>query len=330
MAQQVSPPGRRTLSSVTRVRRFVGPVVLLLAVLALVLTLRSQGEDASAALRRTDPLAVAGAFAAVLAGLAASLQVWRRLLADLGSPLTQRQAGHVFFVGQLGKYVPGTVFAMAAQMQVGKAYAVPRARVAASWLLFMLVLVATGLLCGVAGLPLGNPDVLDDYGFVLLALPVGLVCLTPPVLNRGLGWLLRRTGREPLERPLTWAGIGAASGWALLMWALYAVHLVLLVEPQDPEPGHRLPLLALGAFALAWAAGPFFVLAPAGAGVREAVIVLALLPVLDTPRATAVAVISRVLMALGDALWGLLGWLGRPPRGVTVGSVKQSGKAADV
>lgn len=314
----------------TRVRRFAGPLVVLLAVVALVVTLRGQGSEAREALRRTDPLAVAGALVAVLAGLAASVQVWRRLLADLGSPLTQRQAAHVFFVGQLGKYVPGTVFAMAAQMQVGKAYAVPRTRVATSWLLFMLVLVATGLLCGVVGLPLGNPDVLDDYGFVLLALPVGLLALTPPVLNRALAWLLRRTGRAPLERPLTWAGLGAASGWALLMWALYAVHLVLLVEPQDPEPGHRLPLLALGAFALAWAAGPFFVLAPAGAGVREAVVVLALLPVLDTPRATAVAVVSRVLMALGDALWALLGWLGRPRPGATVGPVKQSGETADV
>lgn len=308
----------------------MGPLVVLLAVLALVLTLRGQGAEAGEALRRTDPLAVAGAMAAVLAGLAASVQVWRRLLADLGSPLTQRQAAHVFFVGQLGKYVPGTVFAMAAQMQVGKAYAVPRARVATSWLLFMLVLVATGLLCGVIGLPLTNAEVFADYGFVLLALPVGLACLTPPVLNRALGWLLRRTGREPMERPLTWGGIAVASGWAFLMWALYAVHLVLLVEPQNPEPGHRLPLLALGAFALAWAAGPFFVIAPAGAGVREAVIVLSLVPVLDTARATAVAVVSRVLMALGDALWGALGWALRPRRGVTVEPVTQLGKVADV
>ncbi len=313
-----------------RLRRYAGPLVLLLAVLALALTLRSQGSEARAALGRTDPWAVAGSGLAVLAGLAASVQVWRRLLADLGSSLTQRQAAHVFFVGQLGKYVPGTVFAMAAQMQVGKTYAVPRARVATSWLLFMLVLVATGLLCGVIGLPLTNAEVFADYGFVLLALPVGLACLTPPVLNRALAWLLSKTGREPMERPLTWSGIAVASGWAFLMWALYAVHLVLLVQPQDPEGGHRLPLLALGAFALAWAAGPFFVIAPAGAGVREAVIILSLAPVLDTARATAVAVVSRVLMALGDALWGALGWALRPRRGVTVEPVTQLGKVADV
>jgi glycosyltransferase 2 family protein len=299
-------------SDVKRLRRLVGPLVLVVALVALVLTLRAQGQDARDALGRTDPAAVALSGAAVLAGLLASVQVWKRLLADLGSPLTQRQALHVFFVGQLGKYVPGTVFAMAAQMQVGRQYAVPRSRVASSWLLFMLVLVATGLLCGVVGLPLTNADVFDDYGVVLLALPVGLLCLAPPVLNRVLAWLLRRTRRPPLERPLTWQGVAVASGWAFLMWALYAVHLVVLAEPQDPEPGHRLPLLALGAFALAWAAGPFFVIAPAGAVVREAVLVLALAPALDAPRATAVAVVSRLLMALGDALWALAGWLLRP------------------
>ena len=298
----------------TRLRSLVGPLVLLVAVVALGLTLRSQGSEARDALTRTGLPALLGSGAAVLVGLLASAQVWRRLLLELGSPLTQRQAAHVFFVGQLGKYVPGTVFAMAAQMQVGKTYAVPRARVATSWLLFMLVLVATGLLCGVLGLPLSSPEVLDGYWFVLLALPVGLAGLTPPVLNRVIGVLLRKTGRAPLEKPLSWRGIGVAVAWALLMWALYAVHLVLLIEPQDPEAGHRLPLLALGAFALAWAAGPFFVIAPAGAGVREAVIVLALVPVLDTPRATAVAVGSRLLMALGDALLALVGWLFRPRR----------------
>jgi uncharacterized membrane protein YbhN (UPF0104 family) len=47
------------------------------------------------------------------------------------------------------------------------------------------------------------------------------------------------------------------------------------------------------------------VVAPAGAGVREAALVLLLSGALTRPQATVVAVVSRLLFVLGD-----LGWAG--------------------
>lgn len=313
----------------TRLRQVLGPAVVLVALVALALTLRSQGDDARTALQRTDARYVALSFLAVVLGLVASAQVWRCLLAGLGHRLGPSQAAHVFFVGQLGKYVPGTVFAAAAQAQVATRYAVPRTRAATSWVLFMVVLMGTGLLSAAATLPLSSPEVFERYGVVLLALPVVLALLTPPVLNRLLAALFARTRRAPLEAPLRWSTMAQAVGWSLLMWAAHGAHLALLVAPQEPDGGHRLPLLAVGAFALAWAAGPFLVIAPAGAGVREAVLVLALAPVLPVAAATAVAVVSRLLMAAGDGLLALASWLVGRGAGGRVGTVKQSGKAAD-
>lgn len=302
-----------------RLRGVVGPVVLVAAVVALVLALRGQGDEARDALGRTGLSALIGAGAAVLVGLLCCAQLWRVLLRELGTTLTQRQAWHVFFVGQLGKYVPGTVFAMAAQMQVGRRYRVPGTRMATAWLLFMAVLVATALLVAGLALPLAGPGTVvtqgapGGYAWLLPVGLVGLVGLLPPVLTRLVGLVLRATRRPPLPRPLSWSGIGAAGGWALATWAAYAVHLVLLVQPQDPVTAPRLALLALGAFALAWSAGPLSVVAPAGAGVREAVLVVALAPVLAAPAALAVALTSRLLMLLGDAVWAGVGVLLRQP-----------------
>jgi hypothetical protein len=61
--------------------------------------------------------------------------------------------------------------------------------------------------------------------WVLLALPLGAVLLAPPVLTRLVGVLLRGLRRAPLERPLSGRGVGAAVGWALVMWGAYGVHL---------------------------------------------------------------------------------------------------------
>ncbi|MCA1713204.1 MAG: lysylphosphatidylglycerol synthase domain-containing protein [Actinobacteria bacterium] len=307
--------------------------------MAVVLTLRSQGSRFTEALSRTGIAATVGSLVAALAGLLASALVWRALLTDLGSRLPLRTALHVFFLGQLGKYLPGSVFAVAAQMELGRDQGVSRSRVGTASLLFMGVLTAAGLLVAAVALPLTSPDALRSYFWVLLVLPVGLVCLAPPVLTRLVGAGLRVLRRDPLDRPLSGRGIGAALGWALAMWAAYGIHVLLLLLPQDRTGTGNLPLLALGGYALAWTVGFLFLLAPAGALIRETVLVLALAPVLDRPGATAVAVVSRGVMTLADLLWGGAGALLRPrnrPRKradgadvVTVTPVKQLGKAAD-
>lgn len=313
---------------------------LLLALALLVLALRENGTEALEAARDVGPGPALGSLAAVLVGLLASAMVWRALLADLGTPLPLRPALHVFFLGQLGKYVPGSVFAIAAQMELGRTQGAPRSRVGTASLLFMGVLVAAGMLVAAVALPLTSPEALRDYAWVLLALPLILGGLHPPVLTRLVQVLLRVLRRDPLERPLSRRGVGAALGWALAMWAAYGVHLWLLVRPQDTEGRADLLLLSLGAYALAWTAGFLFVVAPAGAGVREVALIAALAPVLDAAAALAVAVLSRVLMTLGDLAWGALGAALTPRSGhgagatgadvTSVAPVQQLGKAADV
>ena len=305
---------RRLLGRGLRVAFLLGAVALLL------LALRESGPEALRAVRRVGTAAAAGALVAVLAGLLASALVWRAVLADLGTPLPLRAALHVFFVGQLGKYVPGSVVAIAAQMELGRSHGAPRSRTAAAGLVFLGVLVVTGALVATALLPLTSPDALRSYAWGLLLLPLGALALVPPVLTRLVGALLRLTRREPLARPLTGRGVVAAVGWALVMWAAYGLHVWLLVRPQDAGTGAgtgsgevvALPLLAAGAYALAWTAGLLVVAAPAGAGVREVALVAALAPVLDRGAALAVAVLSRVLMTVGDLGWGLLGAALRP------------------
>jgi hypothetical protein len=261
--------------------------------------------------------------------------VWRALLTDLGAPLPLRTALHVFFLGQLGKYLPGSVFAVAAQMELGRDQGVSRNRVGTASLLFMGVLTATGVLVASVALPLVSPDALRHYFWVLAVLPVGLACLAPPVLTRLVATLLRLLRRDPLERPLSATGVGTAVAWALAMWVAYGVHLLLLVVPQHRTGTANLPLLSLGGYALAWTVGFLVLLVPAGAVIREAVLVVAFAAVLDRPAALAVAAVSRGVMTLGDVLWGAAGALMRPRKrtdgtGVaTVTPVKQLGKAAD-
>jgi uncharacterized membrane protein YbhN (UPF0104 family) len=86
------------------------------------------------------------------------------------------------------------------------------------------------------------------------------------------------------------------------MWVSYGVHLTLLAHPLA-SAGHRLPLLATGAYALAWVVGFVVVIAPAGVGAREGMLVVALAPAMSASAATAVALVSRLVMTAGDFAW---------------------------
>ncbi|MEV4804832.1 lysylphosphatidylglycerol synthase domain-containing protein [Nonomuraea sp. NPDC049421] len=233
--------------------------------------------------------ALAGSLVAVVAALLGAMLTWRTLLADLGSPLRLRPAAKVFFVGQLGKYIPGTVWPMLAQMEMGRDLGVPRSRSATAFFLMMPVQLATGLL--VTLVTLGW----DRYGWLLLFIPLLLVLLEPRVVNAVIGFALRKLKREPLERPLTRRGMLTALAWALAGWVSYGVHLYFVV----PQGGL---VFAIGAFALSWCLGIMTFVIPAGAGVRELAMVAVLAPQLDRGSAIAVALASRIVIIAGDLI----------------------------
>jgi uncharacterized membrane protein YbhN (UPF0104 family) len=238
---------------------------------------------------RLSAPALAGSLVAVVAALLGAMLTWRTLLADLGSPLPLRPAAKVFFVGQLGKYIPGALWPVLAQMEMGRDLGVPRARSAAAFFLMMPVQLATGLLVTLGTLGW------DRYGWLLLALPALLVLLEPKVINAVIAFGLRKLKREPLERPLTRRGMLAALGWALAGWIAYGVHLYFVV----PQGGL---VFAVGAFALSWCLGILTFVVPAGAGVREVAMVAVLAPHVSGGAAIAVALSSRIVIILGDLI----------------------------
>ncbi|MEU5864909.1 lysylphosphatidylglycerol synthase domain-containing protein [Nonomuraea sp. NPDC047529] len=233
--------------------------------------------------------ALAGSLVAVVAALLGAMLTWRTLLADLGSPLPLRPAAKVFFVGQLGKYIPGAVWPVLAQMEMGRDLGVPRPRSATAFFLMMPVQIASGLLVTLVTLGWHR------FGWVLLFIPLLLVLLEPKVVNGVIGFGLRKLGREPLERPLTRRGMLTALGWALAGWTAYGVHFFFIA----PQGGL---LFAVGAFALSWCLGIVTFVVPAGAGVREAAMVAVLAPVLDSGAAIAVALCSRIVIVIGDLI----------------------------
>jgi glycosyltransferase 2 family protein len=253
----------------------------------------------SAALRHLGLLAVVAALVSALVAQVMTSQMWRQLLASLGSPLSAGAAARILFIGQLGKYLPGSIWPVLAQMELGKAHQVPRPRSASASILVMLLTLISGLLIAIVTLPFAAGAL--PYRWALLITPVLLVMLYPKVLNAIIDRLLRLAKQPPLEAPLTARTLIRSLAWAAGVWVFYGLQIWILATRLGAPPG-KTALIALGGFAFAWSVGFVIVFAPAGAGVRDVLLLLMLHPVLSTADAAAVVLVSRVVLTAADLL----------------------------
>lgn len=247
-------------------------------------------------------IGVLTSFEALLALLVmqyATLRQWQALLAGLGSPLRTTTAGRIFFIGQLGKYIPGSVWPVLTQMELGARANVPRSRSGGASVLTMILSLATGLLVAAATLPFAHYSA--DYDWVFVLVPVILVCLYPRVLNPLLNRLFKLTKRPGLEQPVTLTMLSKALAWSLLAWIANGVQIWILADKLG-APAGRTILIALGGYAFAWCVGFVVIFDPAGAGIREALLVAALAPVLPASPAFALALVSRAVNTISDLL----------------------------
>lgn len=260
--------------------------------------------DVQHALTRLSPLPIIGSFLLAVLGSGAIMQSWRRLLADYGCALRWRVVSRVFFVGQLGKYIPGSVWSVVAQAELGHDYRVPRPVSVTVSIVNVAQSVFAGVLIGVVLLPLGEPSLAGDYWWVALVIPVYLVVLTPPVVAAVTRRVFRIAHAHPPDRDPSLRGMTAALCWIVVAWLLLGLHAWLLASGLGTSPARLFPV-SIGAFALAYSVGLVSVPTPAGAGVREAVFTVLVGSVIGVGEAIAVALLSRVMLAVVD--FGLAG-----------------------
>lgn len=252
----------------------------------------------AAALGRLNYYNVILSLAAAMGGATCMMLAWRAILADLGSPLPIRQAAKINFLSQLGKYVPGAVWAFAAQVELSHDVGVPRRRSVAAVAVSLALVAAAGLAVAAASLPFASPGMIPHYWWLLTALPLIFIFLCPPVFGRLIDRALILAKRPPLERRLTWRGFTRALAWTVLGFLLLGIQVWSLTSGITGR-GNSL-LLPIGAYALAYSAGLLLVIFPGGIGPRDFFLIAALTPVIPHGPAVAVALMTRVVATTSD------------------------------
>ncbi len=233
------------------------------------------------------------------------------------TPLPVVTGVRIWFLANLARYVPGNVWSFVGAVELARRKGAPRRTTLAVMALTQALSVGVALL---VGLPvvlaewarLGRPALLGlvmvvGLGLVALALwrPLErLVRRRYPELGVVLDGLLRRggtdAGADTPVLPPRWLIVGLAGGYALY-WVLTGLAFAALIRSLFPLAASAIPLAVAG-YAAAYAVGFLSLLTPAGLGVREAALVLALAPVMPAGPALVVALVSRLWMMVFELL----------------------------
>ena len=239
----------------------------------------------------------AGLIVAFVAGLAAMTLLganWLVILRAGGAHAPWRRGLGWFFVGQLGKYVPGGIWPIVGQSELAVRDGVTRPNAYRSTALSMVAtLLGAATVAAAAGLvaPSGSRAV---PALLALAVALLMVGLAAPPVRRLLHRLADRVTVRELRLPegLWFAGIVARY---LPMWVLYAVMTVGSAHALGASLDTELVVTLVYAACLSWMAGFVIIGLPGGLGVREAVLISLLTGPLGAGVAVSTALISRVV-----------------------------------
>jgi hypothetical protein len=166
----------------------------------------------------------------------------------------------------------------------------------------MILSLVTGLIAAMVTLPFVQFDDSDKkYLWVLLVLPAVIVCLHPRVLNPLLNRLFKLVKRPGLDTPLTGRVLIHALAWSFTAWIFNGLQIWFLAEKFGAPAGKTI-LVALGGYAFAWCVGFVVIIAPAGGGIRDALLAAWLTPVIGGGPALAVMLVSRAVSTVSDLL----------------------------
>jgi hypothetical protein len=288
-----------------RLGRVAPYLFIALAGAAAVYAISKRREELILVLGRLGPVAVVASLVFGMLGTGVTFLFWRQILIGLGVDPPRASSFRVFFVGQLGKYLPGSVWPVVAQMEYGKKNGIARRTILAANVLTLALSLAVGLVIGAALVPLASTSALQTYGWFYLLLPFLLALLHPRTIPGLLDWLFARIGRPPLGQRLTWSAMWRAACWALLSWVLLGLHLYALSTGLGVT-GPRVLAATIGGFALAASVGILVVPAPAGAGIRDVVLIATLGVSLTGAQALGVGLASRVILIVVDLVMAAL------------------------
>lgn len=286
------------MKTLTKYRKPIQIGFAVIVVACIIWTVVANWSSFSASVSHMNPWWLLASTAAGFAGVSLSMLAWRAIVIAFGYRISVRDASRVIFVSQIGKYIPGGVWPILAGSQLGRRAGLPTATTVITLTAQLGVSLVTGSTLAVGAL-FGFPALRAYAWLLLLLVAIGVIALSPPVMRVLLGWMFRLMKRRDELPDLRSLPLLSAVGWSLASWAAFGVHLWCIVSALGAVDVEAI-LPAVFGYSLAWVVGFLAFIAPAGAGVREAILALVLANSVATGSILGIVLVSRFVLIVVD------------------------------
>ncbi len=250
----------------------------------------------------------------VLAAYALLIETWRLMLRAWRANLDPVDAAHIWFVSNLGKYIPGKVWQIAAMAAMARQRGVSPVAATGSSLVVNLTNIVSGFLLvlatGASVLSLSTssgPWLAGAISLILLAALLALPILLPYVAQVARRVMGREISIPDIPARAVWfSAIGTALAWILYGVAFQMLATSLSLSDAGATRGY------VAVYTSSYLVGYLTLIAPGGIGVRETMLVAGLttLGLASEPNAWVLAVVSRLWLTVLEIVPGVL-FLGR-------------------
>ena len=286
----------------TKIVTAVGVGLGLLAVGFVLRTLVRNWSEVSEEIRNAETGWLALAVVLAIAGMTSIGWGWRHVLRLLGVEAPPVRVIAWYYVGELGKYLPGGVWPVLGRGELARHAGIPRSRAYASVALSLGMLYLAGMFVAAAFLPFAVAGTgFSPWMLTLLALPVGVAMLHHEVLGKLVGVVARLTKREiDVEIP-RWSHSLVMVARYIPTWLFIGTATYAVARSLTPDVSYTRMMFAT---VLSWVVGFLAVPVPSGAGIRETVLFAA--SGLPKTLSVTTAVVARVIFIGVDVLGALL------------------------
>lgn len=290
---------------------------LLIGIVCLALFVRTAANhwEAFLALRLEEDvvLYLLLAAAAYLLTYLVSSRAWQLSLRTQDVRFPYLDSLKILLVAQIGKYIPGNIGQHIGRVVLAKRAGIDPSACISSMLVETMLLLITAACCSLAAFDLFLSAYSQHEGlirrnvlWVLLAsvLAISIAVIFPSLRRWIAGHIIRQSSLLSRGGALLSSRILLAHGLSLVLGALA---LWLAVRAASPLHSSTFSFEILGIYSVAWLMGFVVPGAPAGLGIREALLVLGLSPLVGIQAATTSTALFRVTTVLGDGFAFCLG-----------------------
>jgi hypothetical protein len=291
-----------------RIILFVKIIWLIATISLLIWLVSTHWEDFTGYANELDTSSLVLSFISLVIAKLLLAFVSSESLRSIGQSFSYVKIFHIYSISQLGKYLPGSVWQYVGKLLLYRIEGIPPKDGSKVLLLESFWLFTAALILGLSA---SANQLLSKFGFF------DLPWFTSPDLLILIGVLFFffaiRLGSFLMAKIFNIKTRSSLliSFLQMAIWGSLGISFWLLFPSDIRQPENL--IIATGAFALGWVIGYLAVFAPAGVGVREAVIVYILSDTMGVPVAVAVASLSRLVYSVLDLVLGIIaiGWYSR-------------------